>query len=127
MQAVIDGRCRPKMVMLRQCFRRSIVGECSQPCFVDFWAAVQAFAPTAVLAADRHTPIAHRTIGELLPAFDFVRHLLQSSAPEAWRTFVSNGASADSVAVPGFNAAVAAYLHTACQVAPRSPLVYVPS
>ena len=107
---------RPKVVVLRQCFRRSVLGDCNSTVFVQFWTAVELFAPTAVLSSDKRTPIAHRTIQELLPAFQLVEHLLRETQPEAWAAFLISGHLPTCEPVPALTVAVRDYLRARQQV-----------
>ena len=107
----------PNMRVLRQLFRRNVIGDCKSATFSDFWAAVKLYCPTADLSGDMARPTSSRTSRELLPAYELAACLLRGRSPAAWETFLANGSSADCAPVPELLAAVEEYLKGApCDV-----------
>ena len=107
---------RPKMVVLRALFRRSVIGDCKSEQYTSFWTAVARFAPTARYNPDITAPLSARTIQELLPAYDLVAELLREH-PRAWQTFLSNGQTLNCVPVVELRDAVDAYLRATAALA----------
>jgi hypothetical protein len=110
-------KLRGNVKFLRNCFRKDIIGDRRSRSFLAFWKAVNIFAPTANASLEK--PTSSRNTFELLPAFDFVQHLLHDD-PVAMSCFLLNGTSAQTTAVPGLHDAVVKFLTVAGVIVPST-------